>query len=155
MLCAAGVFFAAHSLPAERKAAVACALALLAACVAYNAAWWPSPHTWLGIRYTTYFSFVSVLAASYSFERSINYWWGLPLLTLYSLDICCHIARTFNEIDYYPYSVAVDFIGYLQIAIFVSIGGDGVRNRLANIVSRLRNGFSTHQTARYKESEAE
>jgi len=146
-LCAAGVFFAAHTIASERKPAVECAVALFLACIAYNLAWTPlAPHMLLGIRSTYYFSLISVLAASYSFERSLYYWWGLPLLCLYSLDICCHIIRSETGIDFYPVSLMVDSIAYMQIAIFVYIGGRGVRNRVANITDNIRHGARSHKT---------
>ncbi len=151
-LCAAGVFFAAHTLPSERKPAVQCSVALLMACIAYNLAWTPiAPHMLLGIRSTYYFSIISVLAASYSFERSLYYEWGLMLFILYSLDICCHIVRAFNEIGFYPYSIFVDSIGYLQIAIFATIGGKGVRNRVANYINNVWYGSNSHQTTSREE----
>lgn len=154
-LCAAGVVFAAHSLPSERKAAMQCSFAILVGCLAYNAAWFPPyPQLMLGVRSTAYFSIVSALVAIYCLEKSLGKWWDLPLLYLFILDLCCHIARAFNGVEYYHYSVAVDVIGYLQIFIFVCIGGNGVRNRFNRVRGNIRNVFNSHKAVSQREGQA-
>jgi hypothetical protein len=153
MMWVAGLVFATHALPSERKEATHCALACLVGCIAYNLAWSPiAPHIIVGIKSTVYFSYISVITAAYCLERSLGKWWDVPLFLLFILDICCHITRAFGEVAFYPYSVAVDAIGYLQIAIFVSIGGDNVRDRFFSFTSNVWNGFSSCKAAPSTES---
>lgn len=148
MSWAAGVVFAAHSLPVERDAAMRCATACLIGCIAYNWAWYPPyPQLLVGIRSTTYFCFISVLIGCFCFEKSITHWWGLPLFSLFILDICCHIVRAFGAADFYPSAIAVNGLGYLQILIFVCIGGNGVRDRLTDFADSIWYGFGSHQSA--------
>jgi hypothetical protein len=149
MLWVAGYVFATHAPITERRIVKRCSMAGLLGCIAYNAAWYPPyPQLILGVPSTTYFSFISVIVGGYCAEKAIDREWGLPLFTLFILDICCHIARAFNEIEFYPYSIMVDLVGYAQILIFIALGGKGVRDRLFNTSSLLRNGLGSGKTAR-------
>lgn len=148
MLWVAGLVFAAHSASDDRQAAVPCATACLLGCIAYNWAWFPPyPQILLGIEPSLYFCYISVLIGSFCFERAIDRWWGLPLLYLFILDICCHILSAFGALDFSTIAVAINVIGCLQILIFVYIGGGGVRNRLFDTLSYVRHGANSHSTA--------
>lgn len=151
MLCAAGYVFAAHSCLSERDAAKQCAAAILLGCIAYNWAWYSySPHMLMGIRSTSYWSVVDANVAIYVIERGLRHWWGLPLYMLLVLQICLHVTRAFDFIAFYPYSVIIDTIGYLQILLFLYLGGPGVRDRFLNSRSDGRNGMGSHKAAQSK-----
>lgn len=145
---AAAVIFAAHASPIERKVALRCSISCLLGCIAYNAAWFPPyPQIMLGVRSTFYFASISVVVGGYCFEKSLGRFWGFPLFLLFILDICCHISRSFDAVRFAAYSYTVDAIGYLQIAIFLYIGGNGVRNRIANFACNVSNGLGENKTA--------
>lgn len=148
LLCAAGLFFAAHAPIEDRRAATICAALILVNCIFYNWTWFPySPHLTLGLKSTAYWSLTDVIVTLVIAEKAIDRWWGLALFLLFCLQISCHVSRSFGVTAFYPYSLALDALGYLQILVFVMIGGKGVRDRLFNIGNHGRNGLDKSKAA--------
>jgi len=147
LLCAAGLVFAAHSALPVRLAATRCAIAIGFDFLLYVMAWHPrAPHMLMHISPYEWWSGWETICCLYLAEQAIEYWWGKILVACSILTICSYVLLA-NGWQFEPISFLIDYTGYVQIIIFIWIGQDGFRNRIASIRNVWRCRLASRQTA--------
>lgn len=147
LIVCGGVIFAAHFPLAQRKAGLAVALLWAILWAIYNATWLPfSPHRFIPLNFTAYWSLLDLMFGAYVCERAIEYLWGSILFGLSILQLVCHIMFAYDMWNFYVYSTILDYFFYIQAMTFYINGAGGVGNRLFNTLNSIRNALGKSKT---------
>ena len=139
LLCAAAVLFAAHTGKA-RRVALPLAVLLFAGWLQYILAWTPyKPANIFGglLNSKDLWSIMDGILGALAITTAYRFWWGWALLLTSWCQEVLHVAYWLRAYDFGAYSGFLDLTFLAQIALFLVIGGRGVRDHINRSIGNL------------------